>query len=1177
MSHIEVPQATRERQALAADPRRSAWVSANAGSGKTFVLSRRVIRLLLAGTAPSRILCLTFTKAAAAEMATRVFDTLGAWTALDDAALADEIAEIEGETPDAARLARARHLFATALETPGGLKIQTIHAFCEALLHQFPLEANVAGHFSVLDDRQAAELLATARAKVMGAAERDPQSPFGRALGFLISEMADKSVEEVLAELVSRRNDLRAWLVEAGSLQEGLRELRRGFGLDPDETLADVEWRMRGETVFDATRAAHYADLLATGGANDVARAQKLRAGIVAEDFSSWRATWLAAFFTAKLTPTKSLAGKAVASANPELAEDLAAEQARLERLLERWRAAYALAGTEAALRLADAMLDAYEGEKTRRGLMDFEDLIIRTANLLARSDAALWVQYKLDQGLDHILVDEAQDTSPQQWQVVRALAEEFFAGETSNPRLRTLFAVGDEKQSIYSFQGAVPAYFAEMRRHFARRAEEAERNFSRLELTLSFRSRPDVLSAVDLVFAEPAAHKGLSQDEGAPVHEAIRRNEPGMVEIWSPEQTETLAEPDDWTAPLDRLSAASPVSRLASRLAETIDAWWKRREADPGDVLVLVRKRGPFVDALTRALKQAGVPVAGSDRLLLNEHIAVADLVALGRFLLLPEDDLSLAAVLRGPLFGISEEQLFAIARPDPATRRSGTLWQSILRRSQDDPFWGAIRERIEDWRARADFMPPFEFYARLLGADGGRRAFRARLGNEVDDILDEFLALTLGFEQTGTPGLEGFLAWFAAAPTQVKRELNAARGVVRIMTVHGAKGLEAPLVVLVDGGGAPAPSQHDKPFVSYPRGETRAPALVWLPAAKDRTDWHAQAVDGLREAAEEEYRRLLYVAMTRAKDRLVVCGWAPARGQAEGCWHALVSAGLGPTARDGETATGAPCRIWQAQGRVTPPPLLGREAGSTAEDAGSGGGITPDWLSRPVAAVPRPRRLNPSTAFEEMETKDAPQAIAAVSRLEAARASAGWGVSAGGGVPASLALERGRHLHRLLQMLPDLPAAARRAAALRYLAAYLPEDLADAAATLAQEALGVLEAPEFAAVFDPTARAEVPIVGRIAAPDGTEVEVSGQIDRLSVTPEEVLLVDFKTDRLVPASQDAVGESYVTQLAVYSALLGGLYPGRVVRAALLFTAGPKLVELPAARLEAALAALSPA
>ncbi|WP_208984892.1 double-strand break repair helicase AddA [Stappia sp. TSB10GB4] len=1165
MSTFEIPLATREKQARAADPLRSAWVSANAGSGKTFVLARRVIRLLLAGTAPSRILCLTFTKAAASEMATRVFETLGSWIALTDEALAKELEVIEGRRPDARGLARARHLFAVALETPGGLKIQTIHAFCEAILHQFPLEANVAGHFQVLDDRQAADLLAGARSRVLALAEREPESRLGRALVHLVSELPDKTVETALADLIARRDTLRRWLQDAGSLEAALAQLAEAFGLSEGETLARLDAALCEEVSISPQEALAYAEALASGGARDIERAERLRmAARLAGTPDAWWEVWQRVFLNKDLAPTKSLATKKVEENFPQVVERLYAEQERLLALLERRRIAYALAGTEAALRLADAMLDIYEAEKTRRGLMDFEDLIVRTASLLSRADAALWVQYKLDQGLDHILVDEAQDTSPHQWRVVQALAEEFFAGASAHPRTRTLFAVGDEKQSIYSFQGAVPAYFADMRRYFEGRARDAEAAFERVELTLSFRSRPDVLSAVDTVFEAPDMHSGLSREAGAPVHEAVRRNDPGMIEIWPPEEPVAQEVPDDWTAPVDRIGAGSPMLRLADRLARCVRGWWTSGEAAPGDVLVLVRKRGPFVDALTRALKREGVPVAGSDRLVLNDHIAVEDLLALGRFLLLPEDDLSLACLLKSPLIGLDDEALFRLARPDGAALRSGTLWQSLRRQAEGDPAFERARERIETWRARADFLPPFEFFSRLLGADGGRRAFRARLGSEVDDVLDEFLAVTLAFEQTGVPGLEGFLAWFAAAPTEVKRELNAARGVVRIMTVHGAKGLEAPLVVLVDGGAAPVSAHHDPVFIerAMPGTLGEVTGLVWNPVKAERSPWHGERLDALRQAAADEYRRLLYVAMTRARDRLVVCGWMPARGQSDECWHALVAKALEPGARDGEAGDGGPCRIWQRPGTTAPAPLLARVGDEASEAAGA---PAPAWLFAPVAAIERPRRLRPSEAFDEMEAKEGTEPVPATDRLAEARAA------------PDFALERGRHLHRLLQLLPELPRDARRAAGERYLAHALSPVFAARTEQLLTEALAVLDHPGFAAVFSGDARAEVPLAGTLRLADGSAYEVSGQIDRLRVDEDAVWILDFKTDRRVPGVPGEVGEAYVVQLAVYRRLLADIWPGRLVRAALVYTAGPKLVELPAEAMDAAVAALAPA
>ncbi|ADZ72613.1 double-strand break repair helicase AddA [Polymorphum gilvum] len=1158
MSASGIPARTLERQDLASRPEASAWVSANAGSGKTFVLSRRVVRLLLDGTDPSRLLCLTFTKAAAAEMATRVFRILGQWVALDDAALAREIEMLDGRRPGADRLKAARRLFAKALETPGGLKIQTIHAFCEALLHQFPLEANVAGHFTVLDDRVGAELMAEERARVLHRAESDPHSPLGAALGSLIRLMPDATVEAALGELIGRRDALRRWIVDAGDLEAALAELAGDLGVAPGETGAAVDARMRDETLIPLDTATSVAEALRRGTKTDCDKADRLVAAGATTDPQAWCETWLGVFLKQDLTAPKSLVTKRIAEEFPDVLDLMLREQARLLALVERRRAAVTLEGTAAILRLADAVIADYEAVKARRGLLDFEDLVVRTANLLSVSEAAQWVQYKLDQGLDHILVDEAQDTSPRQWEVVKALAEEFFAGEGARTRARTIFAVGDEKQSIYSFQGAVPAYFDEMRRYFERRAREAARDFHPVELQLSFRSTPDVLGAVDLVFQQPEVHKGLSQVARAPVHEAIRR-EPGLVEIWPLELPDKTVEPDDWTAPIDRIGEGNPMLRLARRIAETLRIWIDEGTADAGDVLVLVRKRGAFVEALNRELKRLDIPAAGSDRLVLTDHIAVKDLIALGRFILLPEDDLSLACVLKSPLFGLDDDALLEIAR-DPVDRlRAGTLWQSLLRKSETETRWLSVRKALETCRSRADFMPPFEFYARLLAADDGRRKFRARLGAEVDDVLDEFLALAMSYEQTGTPGLEGFLAWLEAAPTQIKRELTNAGGLVRIMTVHGSKGLEAPIVILVDPGSAPAVARHDPALLERPRGTDPMvpPALVWLPTKADRTGWHAEAVDAVREAAEEEYRRLLYVAMTRAEDRLLVCGWAPSRGAHEACWHSLVAAALVPQAEEIKDAAGRTvCWRWQKAG-AEPPPRVKAEAAPAAEPP-----ARPDWLVRPVPPAPQVPRLQPSRAFEAMEQKEGIEPVAGRTALEAIRQPAGW------------ALERGRLMHRLLETLPDLPAAERAAAAVRFVEAALPQRFAQHRDALLDEAERILAGADFAPLFAARGRAEVAIVGTLTGPDGRQVAVSGQIDRLVEEPGRVLIVDYKTNARPPALLEGVPEEYLAQLAVYRRLVQDIFPGLPVEAALLWTAAPSLMPLPGDLLDAAFSRL---
>lgn len=1154
---IAIDDATRKAQADASNPRASAWVSANAGSGKTFVLSQRVIRLLLAGTDPGRILCLTFTKAAAAEMAKRVFDRLGEWTTLSDTALRQKIAEMEGKRPDAAKLAEARRLFARALETPGGLKIQTIHAFCERLLHQFPFEANVAGHFEVLDQRDADALADTARRTVLARAAADTNGPLGRALSTVLASASDLAHELAVKEFVDKRDRVRAWIVAAGSLEHAIEELREALGLEPGETAAGLRAAVLTECAF-GNELAKLVALLVGGSKADLQAAERLSPILDAGDEDGRIDAYLD-FWTKKtdgeLRVAGSLVTNAVKKAWPGLAEMLEDERARLEILLDRIAAAECLESTAAMLRLADGVIAEYSRMKTARGVLDFEDLIVKTAGLLSRVDASRWVHYKLDRGLDHILVDEAQDTSPRQWQVVKTLAEEFFAGDGASEATRTLFAVGDEKQSIFSFQGAVPAWFTLMRNELGKRARTGGFGWSEPALHLSFRSVPAVLAAVDRVFEAEAAHRGLSGEPAAPIHAAARHGDPGRVIIWPMIEPPARPEPEDWTTPLDHLGEKSPEVRLAERIARTIKGWLDRGEPieatgapiRPGGILILTRTRGAQTDAINRALKTKGIPIAGADRLTLTEHIAVMDLMALGRVMLLPEDDLSLAAVLKSPLIGMDEDQLFAIAHGRPTT-----LWHALGHAAvTTGAAFAEARARLDEWRRRTDYLDPHAFFARLLGPDKGREKILRRLGSEAEDILDEFLAQTLAYEQANTPSLEGFLAWLGAAETEIRRDTETLRDEVRVMTVHGAKGLEADIVFLVDTGTQPVHPNHDAKLVPLAddRGGSPAP-LVWMRRLKAMPAAVAARIKALRLDAEEEYRRLLYVGLTRARDRLYVCGTLKERGtDPTGGWHALVRIALEPECAPTLADDGSLLALeWRADATRAIPARGKQEAMALPVQK-------PGWLTRPAPPAPSaPRRVTPSTALGEEHAVPSPL------RGLAARADAA----------GSPALQRGRLIHRLLESLPEIAPDRRAETGRGYLAAIVRDWTAAAREALLGEALAILDHGDFAAVFAPGSRAEVEIAGRIG--DGV---LSGRIDRLAVTDGAVLIIDYKTNRPVPETLADAPHEYVMQLALYRHVLKRLYPGKSVSAAILWTDRPSLMEIPSEALDAAASRVS--
>ena len=1100
-------------QRRAAEPGLSAWVAANAGSGKTAVLTDRVARLLLAGSDPARILCLTYTKAAAAEMQTRLFARLGQWAMLDDGALGEALGALGEPAPalTSARLAHARTLFARALETPGGLKIQTIHAFCDALLRRFPLEAGVSPAFAVLEDRQARGLRAAA---LEALADSDPAP-----LEAIARHLALDDPDPLLAEIATHRARFAAPLNEPALA----RDLGHTPGTDPETLAAEI---LDPETRA-LLRAVHPG--FAAGSSTDAACADKIARALAApaadalpllEGVFLYGATAKAPH-TAKLgrCPTK-----ATRAALGPLAEPLEALMSRLEDARPRRLAAVAFARACALHAFARAFLAHYDALKGG-SLLDFDDLVARTVALLSDPATAAFVLWRLDGGLDHVLVDEAQDTSPVQWRVIRAITDEFFAG-TGARRLpqdapRTVFVVGDEKQSIYSFQGADPAAFAAMRGHFEARLEALDDALEACALLYSYRSAAPILALVDAVFAGPAG----ARFEGGVQHKPADPARPGRVELRPFLPKPEKPEEPEWDRPLDMAMPNDPTLVLADSLAAEIRQWLDEgrtiptraghRAIAPGDILILVQRRSTVFHPLIRALKRHRVPVAGADVLRIGAELAVKDLLAALRVAATPIDDLTLAALLRSPLCGLTEADLFHLAHP-----RSGALVAAL----DGSPHLQAAGF-VDDLRRHGDFLRPHELLERILIHHDGRRRLTGRLGPEAEDGIDALLDQALAYERVEPPTLTGFLAWIGRGDVTVKRRANEASGEaggeVRVMTVHGAKGLQAPVVILPDtakrqeGGRRPAilPLSDGTPVLAA--------------AAADCPPPLAEAETLRRDRLAAENRRLLYVALTRAESWLIVAGAGDPGAEEDASWYAAVAAAMDRLGAEDRDGTRLLAQEWP-EGRAAPPPP------PAAPPA------PPPWAASPP---PRPAEL-PRTL--------SPSALGGAHALP--------------GEPAGDdPLERGARLHLLLEALAGQPAAARAA-----LAAHLLPEAPDRAELLA-EAEAVLDAPDLAALFGPGARAEV----GIAAPLGP-ARLLGRIDRLLVAPDRVLAADFKSNRIVPETPEATPEALLRQMGAYAAALAPLYPGRRIETAVVWTRVPVLVTLPpgltAAALDRALA-----
>ncbi|MBO9407326.1 double-strand break repair helicase AddA [Shimia sp. R9_1] len=1110
---MNAPNDATLRQIAAARPDASTWLSANAGSGKTRVLTDRVARLLLEGVLPQHILCLTYTKAAASEMQNRLFKRLGSWAMKSDEELAAELAElgVAGKA-NSEDLRQARTLFARAIETPGGLKIQTIHSFCASLLRRFPLEAGVSPLFSEMEDRAAALL----REDIVEAMAEGEDAPLLRDVAVHFTGAA---LEELTAAITRHADRLRNG--KSSSELGALLGLPDGY--DQAQLLAEV---FLGGEMGLITRVIA---MLRTGGTNDNRAADKL-AAISAPNLAALEILETVLLngkaakspFSAKLDtfPTKGLRTK-----HPDLIDQLQPLMLRVEDVRPRRVALRATERSAALHAFAARFLARYDKAKQQRGWLDFDDLILRARNLLNEPSVAEWVLYRLDGGIDHILVDEAQDTSPVQWQVIERLAQEFTSGTGARSDItRTIFVVGDQKQSIYSFQGADPAEFDRMREEFAARLEPTGNKLQSLSLEYSFRSSPAVLNLVDTCF-EHHVEAGFPAGNR---HIAFNDDMPGRVDLWPVVEPVGKAEKDEWFDPVDRLGDTHHTVILAERVAAQIarmikqdtiadkrrpDGKFTQRAIEPGDFLILVQRRSDLFHEIIRACKLQGLPIAGADRLKVGGEMAVRDLGALLAFLATPEDDLSLATVLRSPLFGWSEQHLFDLAH----RRKPGSyLWTALRDRSTEFPETMAI---LNDMRGQTDFLRPYDLIERILTRHKGRHALLARLGAEAEDGINALLSQALAYEKSSVPSLTGFLQWMETDDLEIKRQMDSASNRIRVMTVHGSKGLEAPIVIMPDTGKRLI--KTDAPIV--PVGQT----ALWNMSADAAPDALSEARAEMAEAQAAERLRLLYVAMTRAEKWLIVAA-AGDLGKDGNSWYDIVrSAMVASDAEPYKFRGGEGLRLNHGDwtGSVTKPPETAPEIKPDI----------PEYLQTAASeTLPKSGTLSPSD-------------------LGGAKALAGEQ-----GLDQEAAMQRGTWLHVLLEHLPMHPQERWKEIAENLLQDDLVEMEDGVFSELFNEAQANLIAPELTWIFAQEALAEVPITAALGSH-----RLHGIIDRLVIQDDYIWVVDFKTNAVVPENPKATPEGILRQMGAYAHALEQVFPGKAIRTAILWTTKAELMELP--------------
>ena len=1079
-------------QAKASDPAASVFVSANAGTGKTKLLTDRVLRLLLSGAPADAILCVTYTRAAAAEMRNRIFKRLADWAIIPAKALGEDLENMGIHTPSQDMRRRARSLFAEILDNDDGPRVETVHSFCQSILRRFPIEAGVAPHVQLADDDEQSRLKAMARANIL----YHPSPELAASVLLIAEAVSEGRADEIVNDFINR-----------------------AVGLDSPDCLARIESHFRddlGVVSADTERDMLMARL-------DLIQVEKLRAVSVALQTSKSKiqidrgakmAVWLAqtgegrieklsflvdALFSAG-KPRKQLSNADIRKTSPQI--DAIQKQAieTIKPLLPDRAAQICRDRTMALYRFGMAFNQEYSRLKTQRGLLDYNDLITRTNNLLAASEAAQWVAWKLDNGIQHLLIDEAQDTSPAQWKLLRRLVDEFFDGEGASPHRastatslpRTMFAVGDFKQSIYSFQGADPLVMNQNRSELSGRAKAIQADFRDVPLSVSFRSASPILDLVNKTIPD------LGGIDDFTTHEMARSGAGGFVELWP-----VVKGNDDFGAEM----------LAATHLARRVKSWIGKRHlpsgdlVGAGDILILLRKRGRFFELLLSALQIANVQVAGADRMQLAEQIEIQDLLALGDVMHLADDDLQLAAVLKSPLFGMSEDQLYDLAY----NRGKASLMSRLMAHRGADGALGKMADQLARWQSRAEYESVFGFFSFVL-VDGGRQKFRDRLGRAVDESLDHFLNLAQNFALGGGVSLLEFLTAIRSSGGEVKRDMDASgTDEVRIMTIHGAKGLEAPIVILPD---MLASRGKSEPVLPAADGSVH----YWLPPS----DLARPAfVDEARQAATtlrtEEDNRLLYVAMTRARDGLVIGGWEKPNGvrRLDGSDYALLSAAIKATKtaienEDGTVSITAEQTAKIDDKREKEPKLPPKKP---VDDAA-------DWLFRPAPMDDKSGRpIRPSQPGLDHD----PQSLAA-------------GVAKQNAQSRQIGLAYGKLAHRLLEQLPATDAAVRRDRAVQI--AGQSRDVPDAmAASLIDKLLTLIDLPAFAPLFSKDALVEVPINGRLNG-----IGIAGQIDRLFIDDKRIILADFKTGQ---PRENAIPRSYLHQMALYDGLLQKIYPGR--------------------------------
>ncbi len=838
-------------QLKASNPLLSSWVSASAGTGKTKILTDRVLRLLLQAVPFNKILCLTFTNAAANEMQERIIANFEKWAHFSPQDLCSTLENTLGRKATKDELTIASSLFDSYLKTQDQINIYTIHSFCQKILKKFPLEAGISPHFKIIDEFKVKQIIRDIKKQLFNLPELEPITRF------FAENFHELTIDDIFNKIISAKTKI---LKKEPNLSSTYSDLVTQ-GINHIQKLSNHDPNIYVDTINIENP-----------------EVKNIIAKLIGNDLQNTDLKSI--FLTLSGAKKKRIVVKKIAKPDSDLYRELENIQDKIYQLDQAKKAEYLFSYSKLLAIISEKIASEFEAYKRKNSFLDYDDLIIHTENLLTNSHAKEWVLYKLDGGVEHLLVDEAQDTSKNQWRIIEALIEEFYAGESNNYyKNRTIFVVGDEKQSIFSFQGADISTFSYMNKFLNEKLKNGRKPFETIDLNVSYRSTREILTCVNDVFHKIA--KNNLEDFSAKLQEMTphRLSHSGVVELWPLCVDEDSSDSEEFWPLVYQNNLGNGKIILAEKIANYVKEQINSGRILPStnakisaeDFMILFRTRDDFTDEVIKALKKAEIDITGLDRIPLAEDLGVADLLAIANFVLNPENDLNLAALLKSPILRLPEQELYILAILAKKNRIS--LWKYLNLEKQ----YSLIKTKLQEFLSLYEILPLVDFFLYITDVLNYRDVI-----TENDEVIDEFLKLSKNYFLEYNSSLQNFIYWFQTHPITVKRDTDT-KNKLRIMTAHASKGLQSPIVILCDTTKLPNSIER---FIWDENDQLlSAKSSSYIPEFYETLKIKEQ------QKAYQEYLRLLYVGMTRAEDHLIICGYQGKNKIPENCWYKLIN----------------------------------------------------------------------------------------------------------------------------------------------------------------------------------------------------------------------------------------------------------------------------------------------